>query len=209
MRCIGFTVYVFRFFYDFDLNDIITKIEAFASDHDNIAAAYLFGSAATGRMRKHSDMDITLMSKVDVDGFERVAVETALSNLIGRDVDVVIFHQADALMQHQILKYGQMLYEKDRDERIRQETFAWHRYFYTRFLYRKAGCLIMVDRELLSRKISKLSMYVDELQKADDIDWNKYQQDSRSRAFVERYLHLSIETVFDISNHRPSVCVCG
>ncbi len=62
----------------------------------------------------------------------------------------------------------------------------------------------MVDRELLSRKISKLSCYIHELQKADDIDWNKYQQDSRARAFVERYLHLSIETVFDISNHLVS-----
>lgn len=62
----------------------------------------------------------------------------------------------------------------------------------------------MVDRELLSRKISKLTNYIDELQKADDIDWNRYQQDSRSRAFVERYLHLAIETVFDICNHLVS-----
>ena len=121
----------------FDLNDITAKIKAFASGNDNIAAAYLFGSAATGRMRRHSDVDIALMSKVDVGGFEKAAMETALSNLIGRDVDVVIFHQADALMQHQILKYGQMLYEKDRDERIRQETFARRRYLDTRFLYKK------------------------------------------------------------------------
>ena len=121
----------------FDLNDITAKIKAFASGNDNIAAAYLFGSAATGRMRRHSDVDIALMSKVDVDGFEKAAMETDLSNLIGRDVDVVIFHQADALTQHQILKYGQMLYEKDRDERIRQETFARRRYLDTRFLYKK------------------------------------------------------------------------
>jgi predicted nucleotidyltransferase len=29
----------------FDLNDITAKIEAFASGNDNVAAAYLFGSA--------------------------------------------------------------------------------------------------------------------------------------------------------------------
>jgi uncharacterized protein YutE (UPF0331/DUF86 family) len=32
----------------------------------------------------------------------------------------------------------------------------------------------------------------------------KYTTDSRSRAFVERYLHLSMEKVFDISNHLVS-----
>lgn len=62
----------------------------------------------------------------------------------------------------------------------------------------------MVDRELLSRKISNLSEYINELQRADDIDFEKYTADPRSRAFVERYLHLAIEEVFDISNHLVS-----
>ena len=56
----------------------------------------------------------------------------------------------------------------------------------------------MVDRELLSRKISKLSYYISELKNAKDINWKKYTDDSRSKAFVERYLHLAIEEVFDM-----------
>ncbi len=59
----------------------------------------------------------------------------------------------------------------------------------------------MVDRELLSRKLSKLSFYIEELSKADDITWQRYISDPRSKAFVERYLHLCIEVVFDIANH--------
>lgn len=59
----------------------------------------------------------------------------------------------------------------------------------------------MVDLEILSRKVSNLSYYIDELAGADDITWGKYTKDSRSRAFVERYLHLAIEEVIDISNH--------
>lgn len=62
----------------------------------------------------------------------------------------------------------------------------------------------MVDRELLSRKISNLSNYINELERADDINFEKYTTDPRSRAFVERYLHLSIEELFDISNHLVS-----
>ncbi|MDY0039587.1 MAG: DUF86 domain-containing protein [Desulforhabdus sp.] len=59
----------------------------------------------------------------------------------------------------------------------------------------------MVDRELLSRKLSRLHGYVDILKSAEDITWEKYQADLRSKAFVERYLHIAIEEVIDIANH--------
>ncbi len=59
----------------------------------------------------------------------------------------------------------------------------------------------MVDKELLSRKISKLREYLSELRKSADITWEKYQSDVRSKAFVERYLHLATELVLDIGNH--------
>jgi len=59
----------------------------------------------------------------------------------------------------------------------------------------------MVDRELLSRKISQLREYLAALRNADDITWQKYDEDLRLRAFVERYLQLCIEKVVDIGNH--------
>lgn len=59
----------------------------------------------------------------------------------------------------------------------------------------------MVDKELLSRKLSFLETYITELRQADDITWERYRAEPRSRAFVERYLHLAIEAVFDIANH--------
>jgi uncharacterized protein YutE (UPF0331/DUF86 family) len=62
----------------------------------------------------------------------------------------------------------------------------------------------MVDKELLSRKISRLQNYVDVLKAAEDIDWQKYRDDLRIKAFVERYLHLAIEELLDIANHLVS-----
>jgi uncharacterized protein YutE (UPF0331/DUF86 family) len=59
----------------------------------------------------------------------------------------------------------------------------------------------MVDKELLSRKISRLRSYTEALKGAEDIDWEKYKSDLRAKAFVERYLHLAIEEVIDIANH--------
>ena len=59
----------------------------------------------------------------------------------------------------------------------------------------------MADKELLSRKLSRLRTYVDELRRAKDINWCKYRSDLRARAFVERYIHLAIEEVIDVANH--------
>ena len=49
--------------------------------------------------------------------------------------------------------------------------------------------------------MSKLKEYVDELRLANDISWDEYQKNTRSRAFVERYILIAIQTVFDIANH--------
>jgi uncharacterized protein YutE (UPF0331/DUF86 family) len=62
----------------------------------------------------------------------------------------------------------------------------------------------MVDKELLSRKLSRLRSHIEVLKRAEDINWEKYQSDLRAKAFVERYLHLSIEEVIDIANHLVS-----
>lgn len=113
------------------------KIKKYVSLQDNIVVVYLFGSAATGKMRRTSDLDIAIMSTRKIDGFERITLETELSNLLQMDVDLVIFHQAQVLLQHQILKYGRLLYEKDSKVRVQQETSARREYLETRFLFRE------------------------------------------------------------------------
>ncbi len=62
----------------------------------------------------------------------------------------------------------------------------------------------MVDHELLSRKLSRLHTDIDLLKSAEDINWEKYRDDPRTKAFVERYLHLAIEELLDIANHLVS-----
>ena len=61
--------------------------------------------------------------------------------------------------------------------------------------------MLMMDKELLSRKLSRLQNYIDVLKTAEDINWQKYRDDLRIKAFVERYLHLAIEELLDIANH--------
>lgn len=178
----------------------LKKIEKFADEYKKIAAIYVFGSVATGRNRCGSDLDLAVMIHGKLDGSERIKLETYLSNLLGCDVDLSVFGQSDHLLQHQILKYGKLVYENDTSERVRQEVIARSSYLDTKFLFKEIRDNAD-DNELVSRKLSQLQNYVAELKQAEDITWEKYESDIRSKAFAERYIHLAIEKVIDIANH--------
>ncbi|OQB51047.1 MAG: Nucleotidyltransferase domain protein [Deltaproteobacteria bacterium ADurb.Bin151] len=102
-----------------------------------LAAAYLFGSTVTGRKRPGSDLDLAIITKKTISGRERLKMETDLAGRLGRDVDLVVFGQASALLQHQILKHGRLIYENDPAERVRQEVQARNEYMDTRHLFRE------------------------------------------------------------------------
>lgn len=101
------------------------------------AAVYLFGSTATGRDRRGSDLDLAIVTKRTISGRERLRIEADLSNQLRRDVDLIVFGQAPPLLQHQILKYGRLVCENDPSERVRQEVRARAEYLDTRRLFRE------------------------------------------------------------------------
>jgi hypothetical protein len=111
-------------------------IISFARRHGNIVAIYVFGSAAIARNRSGSDIDVAIMVRSRMKGIERVQLETSLSNLLKKDVDLIIFGEASPLLQHQILKSGLLAYEGDPKERVRQEVAARCGYLDTTFLYK-------------------------------------------------------------------------
>ncbi len=102
-----------------------------------IAAAYLFGSTATGRDRRGSDLDLAIVTKKTISGRERLRIEADLSSRLRRDVDLVVFGQSAPHLQHQILKYGRLICENDPVERVRQEVRARAEYLDTRHLFRE------------------------------------------------------------------------
>jgi len=102
-----------------------------------IAAVYLFGSMATGKDRRGSDVDLAIISKKSISSNDRLRLEAELSGILQRDVDLVVFGQATPLLQHQILKYGRLVCENDPEERIRQEVRARAEYLDTRNLFRE------------------------------------------------------------------------
>lgn len=60
---------------------------------------------------------------------------------------------------------------------------------------------IMVDISVIERIVSDIKSNVRDLREASDITWDMYQQDKRSRRFVERTLHIIIEACIDAAQH--------
>ena len=60
---------------------------------------------------------------------------------------------------------------------------------------------LMVDRILLERILADIKSNVKELKDAKDITWNVYRTDIRSRRFIERTLHITIEGCIDAAQH--------
>ncbi len=95
--------------------DQITKITNFARSHPEISAIYLFGSHAFGYQRSKSDIDLGIVFLNNVDGFTRINMETELSNLLKKDVDLIDMKKSSPFLRHQIYKYGKLIYHDGSD----------------------------------------------------------------------------------------------
>jgi predicted nucleotidyltransferase len=106
--------------------DVMALTEYLTAQPD-VMVAYLFGSRATGRARAESDVDVAVLLNEE-DGFarfeRRLQMMVEVSDVCGREADVIVLNDAPPLLQHQVLKHGRLLYERDRRARIEFEIRA-------------------------------------------------------------------------------------
>jgi predicted nucleotidyltransferase len=90
--------------------------------NDRVSAAWVFGSVATGKDRPDSDIDIAVLFIEGLDKhirFDmRLAIAAELTGLTGREVDVIDMQAAPLLLQHQVRRFGYLLFEKDHAYRM-------------------------------------------------------------------------------------------
>ena len=84
---------------DKDLQGIVSKISALCSQESAIDAAYLFGSAATGKTRPVGDIDVAVLLDNDsLDEFRLLSFLSSLERSCGCRADVVIFQSVILLL---------------------------------------------------------------------------------------------------------------
>ena len=112
-----------------DLNAIST----YFAGRPEVVVAYLFGSVARGPANALSDVNIAVLLDAGID--ERTSVEVQLQFMIDlddyahRDVQVTILNRAPPLLACQVIRYGKLLHERSRGERIDFEVRARKIYF--------------------------------------------------------------------------------
>lgn len=110
---------------------ILEKISHILSTHNEIVAAYVFGSYAKGHERADSDIDIGLLLAHDEDGGglypERIAGELKDTLKIKHDIDVRILNRGTLLFLHQVLN-GKLIFCRDERRRIEFETSTIRKY---------------------------------------------------------------------------------
>lgn len=89
------------------------KISETLSRDPNILFALMFGSYAAGRQKKGSDLDIGIYFEKPLEGLALLHLISTLSDLAGRDVDVVVLNKASAFLRHQVMKHRITLFIKD------------------------------------------------------------------------------------------------
>ncbi len=108
--------------------DLSEKLVAYFAAQPDVVAAYLFGSVAQGRARPRSDVDIAVLLAASLDEearFDRrLRLGCEAESIIGRRTDLVVLNDAPPRLQHQVLKHGQLIYERDRAARVEFEVRA-------------------------------------------------------------------------------------
>lgn len=114
----------------FASSSVAAKIRPALTDCEEIVAAYLFGSVASGCMRPDSDIDIALLLDQEATPFDPKKVHERLTSSLSRvlrgDVHLLILNDASYLARTQVFSKGELLYVRDRGQlaRFRMTSFA-------------------------------------------------------------------------------------
>jgi len=99
----------------------------------DIVCAYLFGSVVKETAGPRSDVDVAVLLRDGLSREEmaewRLQLLVDLGAFSDREVDVVVLNTAPPVLQNQVLRYGRLIYERDREQRIRFEVRARQVYF--------------------------------------------------------------------------------
>jgi predicted nucleotidyltransferase len=99
-----------------------------------VVAAYVYGSAASGKMLSTSDLDLALVLEAPPDPYDRLQMELKIQAdvedaMAFAPVDVRAINDAPIMVRGNIVQNGIRVYESDRGARVDFEVATRKRYF--------------------------------------------------------------------------------
>ncbi len=110
--------------YELDLKTVISKINGFIQDQDDIIAAYVFGSLAGGTENAMSDIDIALLMKDTGDIVSRIKeLTSSIADILETStLDLVSLRDSDLALRYNVIRGGLLFFERNSAIRIAFES---------------------------------------------------------------------------------------
>jgi uncharacterized protein len=89
-----------------------------------VVAIYLFGSAARGRSREGSDLDIAVLPVEELPSLSRWEAQERIASVLGKSIDLVDLQSASTVLRAQVVATGQLLDDSNPPARKRFEGQA-------------------------------------------------------------------------------------
>lgn len=94
--------------------DIAKKCRDTLMKYETIIFAYIFGSFVQNKLKAGSDIDIAIYLEEDLGADIYLEIKMALSDMLKREVDLVILNEAPPLLKYQIYKKNILLFTRDK-----------------------------------------------------------------------------------------------
>lgn len=122
---------------------IIAQVKKILGEESDLKLAILYGSAATGKMRADSDVDIALLLDHPLGAERKMELLSRLERELQRDVDLVDLFALSGTILKQVLSKGRVLVQ------TQPEALTG---LIQRMIYNQADMMPYVSRTLMERQ---------------------------------------------------------
>ena len=113
-------------------DDLIRQIQSRTGKDPNILAVYLFGSLLKGNAGPESDFDLAVVVDKKKPDSEDTIYELIKDIQFPKNLDLSVVDRASSpLFLFQIVGKGERIYERNRGDMVKFETFVLHNYYDT------------------------------------------------------------------------------
>ena len=119
-----------------DLPFIENAVTSCLAARKEVLAAYIFGSVASGRARRDSDVDIAVLvsdkiMRGDSWKYRLESISSLVDALCRDDVDLILLNEAPPLLAHRVLSKGKLILERSASARVAFQVRTVNRYLDT------------------------------------------------------------------------------
>lgn len=188
-----------------------TLLEKCLNRHPEIIAAYVYGSALTGKLTPMSDVDVAVLFREEVSLAKELEINGDLMETIqrnfNREGDIRFLNRIrDLPFLHEVLSTGKLIFEADRDRHrayVAQIVIAYLDFlpFYQKALQNYSASLKRGQPHLVLRKIAFIREHLQRVRMHQSASLADFLNDRDRQDIVCFNLYQAVQTCMDLANH--------